>query len=103
MWIKYWGGRLIYDQLVKLLFGMRYHDYQCGAKLFRRAVIQTITPHLTIRQWAFDVELLFLCKKYGFAVKELPTVWHDQSHSKLRIMRSGMRMLSSVLKLRLQH
>lgn len=101
--IKRWGSKLVYEPLIWLLFGMRYYDYQCGAKLFKRNVLEKIVPELVIRQWAFDVELLYLCKKYGFRIKEIQTEWHDQADSKLRIMKSGMRMLSTLIWLRLYH
>lgn len=101
--IKQWGRILFYNSLVKMLFGLWYADFQCGAKLFKRHVIEKIAPLLTIKQWAFDVELLYLCKKFGFKVAEIPTVWHDQDGSKLRVMHSGLRMLGSVLQLRIAY
>src|SRR5579872_34369 len=99
-WIKRWGSTLFYEPLIWLLFGMRYHDYQCGAKLFTRRVIQKVAPHLTIAQWAFDVELLYLCAVHRFNILEFPTVWHDQAGSKLRIS-SGLRILINIIRLRL--
>jgi glycosyltransferase involved in cell wall biosynthesis len=100
--MKRWGSKLIYESWVRLLFGLNYHDYQCGAKLFSRAVIANVTPELTVRQWAFDVELLYLCKRDGFKIKEIPTVWADQHGSTLTPIRSGLRMLASLFKLRLR-
>ena len=91
--IKRWGSKFVYEPLVLLLLGLSYYDLQCGAKLFKRPVIARIITQLTIAQWAFDIELLYLCKRYGFTIKEVPTVWHDQAGSKLRIMRGGVRML----------
>ncbi len=102
-WVKTWGRKIIYNGLVKLLFGMFYQDLQCGAKLFKRHVIATATPHLTVKQWAFDVELLYLCKRNKFIIKEIPTVWHDQAESKLRIMRGGLPMLSALFRVRFNH
>lgn len=101
--VKEWGRRLVYQPLVWLLFGLRFADYQCGAKLFKRAVIAYVTPRLTVRQWAFDVELLYLCKRGGFTIKEVPTVWHDQADSKLKILGSGLPMLSALFKTRWRH
>jgi glycosyltransferase involved in cell wall biosynthesis len=100
--IKRWGSRIFYENLANLLFGLTYEDLQCGAKIFKRAVIAKITPELTIKQWAFDVELLFLCKKYGFRMREFPTNWVDQAGSKLHIS-SGFHMLASIIKLRLRY
>lgn len=102
-WIKTWGRKLVFHGLIRLLFGMKYSDYQCGAKLFRREAIAQITPEMRITQWAFDVELLYLAQKLGFVVCEEPTVWYDQDDSKLKIMSSGMRMLGSLFYVRLQH
>jgi len=92
---KRYGSRIIYEPFVWALFGLSYYDLQCGAKLFKRAVLQKITPQLTVTQWAFDVELLYLCKKSGYTVKEIPTVWHDQADSKLTL-RGGLRMFSAL-------
>jgi glycosyltransferase involved in cell wall biosynthesis len=100
--VKEWGRRLVYQPLVWMLFGLRYYDYQCGAKLFKRVVIEKVTSYLTVTQWAFDVELMYLCKLFGFSIKEWPTVWHDQADSKLKIS-SGFRMLSSLFGVRWQH
>ena len=101
--IKRWGSWIVYESLVKLLFGISYQDYQCGAKLFKRDVIKKVTPHLTVKQWAFDVELLYLCKKFGFTVIEVPTVWVDKEGSKLSPIGGGFKMLTALFKLRLQH
>ena len=101
--IKEWGRRIFYNSLIRLLFGMRYKDLQCGAKLFKHKVIARVAPQLTIEQWAFDVELLYVCKLNQFKIKEFPTIWYDQAESKLRVMRSGLRMLSSVIQLRLAY
>ncbi len=101
--IKEWGRKIFFHGLIRLLFGMKYKDYQCGAKVFKREVIQKILPYMTVRQWAFDVELLYLCKKFGFKIIEQATVWYDQDESKLRVMSSGMRMLGSLFSVRLKH
>lgn len=101
-WIKRWGSKLFYESLITFLFGMRYHDYQCGAKLFKKEVIKKVAPRLTVAQWAFDVELLYWCKRLGFSIKEVPTIWHDKAGSKLKIFGAGLPMLSALLKLRWQ-
>lgn len=101
--IKRLGSIIFYQSLVRLFFGLWYKDLQCGAKVFKRNVIHVVAPQLTVRQWAFDVELLYLCKRHNFIIKEVPTTWHDQADSKLRIMRSGLKMLSSLFSVRLHY
>lgn len=101
-WIKRWGSKLVYEPLVRLLLGLRYKDLQCGAKIFKREVVMSITPLMTMTQWAFDAEMLYLCKKANFNIKEYPTEWYDQAGSKLNYT-SGLRMLGSIIKLRLRN
>ena len=99
---KRYGSKLVYEPLLWLLFGLSYYDFQCGAKLFKREVLQEVTPQLTVTQWAFDAELLYLCKKDGFTIIEIPTVWEDQAESKLTL-KGGFHMLGSLFKVRWQH
>lgn len=101
--IKEWGRKLIYNRLVALLFGLYYADVQCGAKLFKRVVIQRIINQLSDGQWTFDVELLYLAKKSGFTIIEVPTVWVDQKGSKLHTFKAGGKMLRSLFALKKKH
>lgn len=98
--VKRWGSKIFFETLTRILFGINYYDTQCGAKLFKRNVIEKITPYLSVHQWAFDIEILYLCKRFKFTIKEYPTVWHDQAGSKLHLMRSGMKMVATLFKLR---
>lgn len=100
-WIKRWGSKIFYEPLAYILFGLSYYDLQCGAKLFTRETVATIVPHLTIEQWACDVELLYWCRKYNFSILEYPTTWTDQAQSKLTF-KGGLRMLTSLFSLRMQ-
>ncbi len=93
--------------VVKLLFWMPYRDTQCGAKIFRRELIQRILPQLRVRNIAFDVELLLLCRRAGAQIVEYPTHWVDRSDSviigsPLKLLRSSLSMLWTLLTLRLR-
>lgn len=101
--IKEWGRRLFFNSTQRLILGLNYQDTQCGAKLFKASVLERLVPLLCIEQWAFDVELLYLCKQKGFTIKEVPTVWHDQDNSKLRVFQAGLPMLGSLFKVRWRH
>ena len=100
---KRWGSRIVYEPLIWLLFGLQYYDFQCGAKVFKRAVIKKILPQMRVKQWALDLELLYLCKQEGFVIKEVPTTWVDQEGSKLKPIRSGLHMLWSACVIRFRH
>jgi glycosyltransferase involved in cell wall biosynthesis len=91
----------IFNFLIRFLFFMHYTDTQCGAKLFKRHAIEKVTDKIGMTHWAFDVELLYILRKYNFNVKEFPTVWADKEYSKLNFIHAGPRMALSVIRLRL--
>ncbi len=90
-----------FNMLVRMLFVLPYRDTQCGAKVFRREVIESTTLQTQINGFAFDVSLLYLIRKRGFRIKEVGIRWVDKDGSKVDIPRTTADMLSSVLRLRL--
>ncbi len=64
----------------RLILNMKIKDTQCGFKMFKRHC-RVIFEKQTIRDGAFDVELLYLAKKFGFHIKEVPITWIDSDSS----------------------
>lgn len=56
-----WG----YRQLVRLLFGLNIRDTQAGLKFFKREVLADILPHLLVKKYAFDIEILAVAASRG--------------------------------------
>lgn len=88
---------------VRSLFFFTHNDTQCGAKLFRRELIEKVYPKLGSSEWSFDVDLLFYARFFGFRIKSIPTEWHDKKGSKIDIKKTPGRMFFSVIRLRLVH
>jgi glycosyltransferase involved in cell wall biosynthesis len=61
-----------FNVIVRLLTGMRVSDTQCGIKAVRRTVFEKIFRRLSVKRYAFDVELLALAKLYSLRIVELP-------------------------------
>jgi len=90
-----------FNLMVRVLFGLKLKDTQCGAKLFRREVIQPVLRNLGVTNWAFDVDMLFQAKRLGASIREVPTVWHDVTGSKVEIGRSSVTMVVAMVRLRM--
>jgi len=91
-----------FNFIVRSLFLFPYKDTQCGAKLFKREVIEELVDELKITQWAFDVNLLYLCKKKKFKIKEYPTFWRDKKGSNITsIPKTSLQMFAGIIRLRL--
>ena len=58
--------------LVKLLTGLRVGDTQTGLKAAHRKALEPVMEVLTVRRFAFDVELLTVANLYGLKILELP-------------------------------
>lgn len=89
----------VFAGTVRTLFGLPFRDTQCGAKVFRRQVAESIVPLLSSRDFLFDVELLLAARALDFRVVEVPTVWVDRAGSRLRPGHDGRRMAMSALRL----
>jgi glycosyltransferase involved in cell wall biosynthesis len=98
-----WQRRFLsrsFHAIVQLLFQMNIRDTQCSAKVMRREVVEKIHPSLCIADMAFDINLLYLIKRSGFTVLEVPTVWTDKTGSKVSLPRDPLLMLLSVIRVR---
>jgi glycosyltransferase involved in cell wall biosynthesis len=63
----------LYQKLIRVLFDLDVRDTQVGIKLFRRALVDAVVPHLLVKRYAFDLELLAVANDSGFRrIGELP-------------------------------
>ncbi|MGA2177151.1 MAG: glycosyltransferase [Verrucomicrobiota bacterium] len=90
----------IFHAVVQVLFRMNITDTQCGAKVMRRAAVEKVHASLCIADMAFDINLLYLLKRNGCVILEVPTEWTDKEGSKVALGRTSTTMLLSVIRLR---
>jgi dolichyl-phosphate beta-glucosyltransferase len=76
-------------------------DSQCGFKVFTSEAALRIFLLLQTKRFAFDAEALFLAKRLGFSVRQLPvTVRKDNRESHIRVFRDPLNMLADILRIR---
>ena len=90
----------IFNLALRISLGLRFKDTQCGFKAFTRRSAQAIFPLQKIERWGFDPELLYLAKKFGFTISEVPVAWSHREGTRIHPLRDGIRMLSELLKIR---
>lgn len=76
-------------------------DSQCGFKGFRKEAAMDLFNLQVLNGFAFDVEILFIARKLGFLIKEVPVRWIDSPKSKLNPVVDSMKMLIELIKVRL--
>ena len=87
--------------LVRLLIDWQIKDATCGFKAFEKDIAQKIFSKVTIYDWAFDAEILFICKKLKIQLAQAPVVWSDVRGTKVSLGKDVLRSLFSLIKIRL--
>lgn len=81
-----------FSMLVRLVLGIRTSETH-GMKVFRRAAIEPILPHVHATKDLFDTELLARAERRGLVVVELPITTEEMRHSRSGIFRRIPRTL----------
>jgi glycosyltransferase involved in cell wall biosynthesis len=76
-----------FNLMMRALTGLPYKDTQCGFKAFHRLRARGVFEQQRIYGFGFDVEVLFIAKKHGLRLLEMPVVWGDVEGSKVSLMR----------------
>jgi dolichyl-phosphate beta-glucosyltransferase len=90
----------IFNALNRMILGLRFKDTQCGFKAFTRRAAQTILPLQLIERWGFDPEILFLARKFGFRVAEVPVRWGHVGGTRIHPIVDGAHMFQEMLRIR---
>ena len=91
------GMGRIFNLLLRTTLGLHFKDTQCGFKAFRRKAAQKLFPLQKIEGWGFDPEILFLARRAGFKVAEVPVRWAHDCRSRINPAADGLRMVKDVL------
>lgn len=96
---RHWGGRLI-NLIIRILVLPGMHDTQCGFKCFRASVAETLFRQQTLAGLSFDIEILFIARRMGFRIVEIPISWYFNSDSKVSPGKDAIKMTIDILKVR---
>jgi glycosyltransferase involved in cell wall biosynthesis len=88
---RHWGGRGI-NLVIRLMALPGIRDTQCGFKMFRGSIADELYPYQTLVNWSFDIELLFIARKRGYRILELPVPWYFNPETKLSPVKDAIRM-----------
>jgi len=89
-----------FNLIMRVLYGLPYHDTQCGAKVFRKAAVDAILPSMVSNGFEFDVELLWRLRSAGYTIVEIPIEWQNKGDSRVK-KRDMIGMLSGLIRVRL--
>jgi glycosyltransferase involved in cell wall biosynthesis len=107
---RHFMGR-VFNLIVRTVAVGGIQDTQCGFKAFRAAAAQDIFKQVQLygdsapqvrgaAVTAFDVEVLFLARRRGYRIREVPVLWRYGTETKVDPLRDSLRNLRDVLAVR---
>lgn len=98
---RYLLGR-VFNVLVRLLLLGGIKDTQCGIKAVRRETAVALLEKMTISNFAFDVELLYVAQRNGAKIVQVPVTFdYIDEPSSVRLLQHSLMMFKGLLKIRL--
>jgi glycosyltransferase involved in cell wall biosynthesis len=85
-----------FNWVTRTIMGLPFKDTQCGFKAFKRPVAQIIFRLQRIERWGFDPEILFIARKLGYDIREVPVTWGHDERSRMSYLKDGMKMLEEM-------
>jgi len=107
-YLRHLMGR-VFNLMVQIIALRGIHDSQCGFKAFSAAATNDLFNRLVVYKnrrakdaytGAFDVELLFLARKFKYKYIEIPVKWTYVTTSRVSPAKDSIRMLMDIIKIR---
>ena len=97
--VREMGGRT-FNIFVRVITGLRYKDTQCGFKAFRREQALPAFRLQRIERFGFDPEVLYIARKRGLRLMEVPVKWNHVEESKVSYFSDSLNMFVDLARIR---
>jgi dolichyl-phosphate beta-glucosyltransferase len=92
-----------FNKVVQMLAVPGIQDTQCGFKIFSARAAAEVFGLCVLDRFAFDAEALFVARRLGYRISEVPIRWSHKSGSKVSMLRDGTRMIYDLMRIRALH
>lgn len=86
--------------IIQLTAVRGFEDTQCGFKMFNRKSAEDLFSVQQMFGIGFDIELLFIARKRGYHIKEVPIVWYFDADSRMRLVGDSLNLLVEIWQIR---
>ncbi|MDA1141833.1 MAG: glycosyltransferase family 2 protein [Planctomycetota bacterium] len=94
---------VIFNKLVRIFAVGGIGDTQCGFKGFTAEAADQLFSRQKLDGFAFDVELLYMARRFGHQILEMPVEWNDSETTKIRPLVDSAIMFKDILRVRWMH
>ena len=77
-----------YILLAKFFLHLGVFDITCGFKCYKRECTHKIFSRQKLNNWSFDAENIFIARKQGLKIKEIPVRWEHTPGSKVNVLKN---------------
>ena len=92
----------IFNFMVNMVLLKGIIDTQCGFKGFKREAVKSVFNRCKIDGFSFDVEALYLSRKYNFKIKEIPIRWENSPLSKVSPIKHSLQMFKDLIGIKIK-
>jgi dolichyl-phosphate beta-glucosyltransferase len=90
----------INNWIIKLTAVRGFEDTQCGFKMFSHEVAEDLFGVQQMTGIGFDVELLFIARKRGYRIRQVPITWYFDADSRMRLVADSLGILLEIWEIR---
>jgi dolichyl-phosphate beta-glucosyltransferase len=90
------AGSKILSTIISKFYLPGFRDTQCGIKGFAAEAGKKIFRNVTLQRFSFDVEILFIARRNGYAISRIPVQVYEQSGTSVKVFKDGFYMLASL-------
>ena len=91
----------IFNLLVRIFVVRGFYDTQCGFKCFEKETADFLFEKQHLSGFCFDVEILYLARKFKKRVKEIPVRWFNSPASKIGPLKHSFLMFLDLFRIRI--
>jgi len=93
-----YSGRF-FNLVMRTLLRLPFADTQCGFKMLRREAAHDVYRRVQIPGFGFDAEALFVARKRGYKVVEVPVRWANAEGTKVTML-NGLKAFTDLALIR---
>jgi len=86
----------VFRIFARMSLGLKVSDITCGLKGFERKTAFDLFSRSKISRWGYDAEIIFLARKLGYRIIEVPVDWYHSFDSKVSVGIDSLRTLSEI-------
>jgi dolichyl-phosphate beta-glucosyltransferase len=86
----------IFNLAMRAALRLDLYDTQCGFKLFRRDAARAVFSRQKLDRFSFDAEVLFIARKLGYQVLEIPVRWNNVEGTKVSMLSGAQSFLDLI-------